>query len=120
MNDQIQNLINQEIHDRAVTLLRKHFFIHPSTAVGIADVSVDSEDDEHFTKYDLDEFVDSILNFDSNEEMTNWADWFDQASKAIRDRASHNIKNPKADIPLLTMEEFAEKMGSYLPKEDDD
>ena len=119
MNYQIENLINQEIQERAITLLREHFFIYP-TAVGAADVAVDGEDDEHFSRYDLDEFVDHILNFDSNEEMTRWADWFDKSSKAIRDRVCYNIKNPKEDIPLLTMEEFAERINSHLPSEDDD
>ena len=119
MNDQIENLINQEIQERAVTLLRKHLFIYP-TVVGAADVAVDGEDDEHFARYDLNEFVASILDFDSNEEMTKWADWFDESSKAIRDRVCYNIKNPKEDTPLLTIEEFAERMDSYLPRDDND
>jgi hypothetical protein len=120
MNYQIENLINEEIQKRAVELLRKHFFIHPSITVGIAAVSVDSEDDECFTEYNLDEFIASILDFDSNEEMVKWADWLDGSSRAIRDRVCYNIENPKADTPLLTAEEFAERMDSYLPREDDD
>jgi hypothetical protein len=120
MNAEFERLIEKQVESKVAEFLRKDIFITAADEPGHVEVLFTLESDttkEIQIKATLDHFVYYITEFDSAGPMIKWADWLDEVSKTIRDKASEQHQRPINRIGR-TDSDFAAMVASHLPDDD--